>query len=283
MTEDDDRIAQVPRAYALRICNLARLNDGSDIGRRVIAAFESVPREQFVGPPPWRIISPQGHHQGVTSNPEDLYHDVLVSLDAGRGLNNGQPSLHALCLGALAPSEGERCVHVGAGTGYYTAILATLVGEAGRVDAYEIEPELAARAAANLAGFPQAQVHARSGAEAPIPECDVLYVSAASAEPLDVWLDALRFGGRLLFPLEAEGEGGEMLLLTRDAERSYAARFLCGVKFVSCVGAQNQSVASALLAAFRRGNSKAVRRLYRNNLLDESCWCAGNGWWLSTT
>src|SRR5690349_251085 len=121
MTEDDNQIAKVRRAYALRICSLARLNDGSDIGRRVTVAFESVPREHFVGPPPWRIISPQGHHQGVTSDPEDLYRDVLVSLDTERGLNNGQPSLHAFCLGALTPTEGERCVHVRAGTGYYTA------------------------------------------------------------------------------------------------------------------------------------------------------------------
>ena len=34
-----------------------------------------------------------------------------------------------------------------------------------------------------------------------LPPCDVIYVSAAATAPLDNWLDALRPGGRLLFPL----------------------------------------------------------------------------------
>ena len=46
---------------------------------------------------------------------------------------------------------------MGAGTGYYTTLLAKLVGETGTVDAYEIEPEFARRAANNLAEFPMSQ------------------------------------------------------------------------------------------------------------------------------
>ena len=125
------------------------------------------------------------------------------------------------------------------------------------------------------------QIHARSGAEAPIPECDVLYVSAASAEPLGVWLDALHCEGRLLFPLEPEGEGGQMLLVTRYSDQSYGARFICGVQFVSCIGTQNPHASSALAAAFKRGHFSAVRSLHRNDAPDESCWHAGRGWWLS--
>lgn len=197
-------------------------------------------------------------------------------------MNNGQPSLHALCLNALVPREGERCVHVGAGTGYYTAVLASVVGENGRVDAFEIDPELAARAAANLECYAHVQTHARSGAEAPLPDCDVLYVSAASAEPLDVWLDALRGGGRLLFPLEPEGEGGLMLLVRRYTEQFYGARFICGVQFVSCIGAQDLGATRALADAFKRGDARLVKSLYRNDCPDDSCWLAGRGWWLSS-
>ena len=54
--------------------------------------------------------------------------DALVGIDARRGINNGQPSLHAQALDALGVREGETIVQVGAGAGYYTAILATLVG-----------------------------------------------------------------------------------------------------------------------------------------------------------
>ena len=43
--------------------------------------------------------------------------------------------LHARCLDALALRKGEAVLHVGAGAGYYTAILAHLVGAGGRVHA----------------------------------------------------------------------------------------------------------------------------------------------------
>jgi protein-L-isoaspartate(D-aspartate) O-methyltransferase len=198
--------------YARHITALAGLSPDAGLGREIAAALESIPREKFVGPPPWSVVGREGYAQAPSGDPVVLYQDVLVSLDTGKGLNNGQPSLHALCLNALAPQKGERAIHVGAGTGYYTAILAALVGESGRVDAYEIEPELTRHAAANLAEFPQVVVHGRSGAEAPLPCCDVLYVSAAAAEPLAIWLNALRPEGRLLFPLEPQSEPGQMLV-----------------------------------------------------------------------
>lgn len=223
-----------------------------------------------------------GYMQTVSDDPAVLYQDVLVPLGTGLGLNNGQPSLHARCLYALAPKAGESAVHVGAGTGYYTAVLAMLVGEEGRVDAYEIEPELARRAAGNLAGFPQVAVHGRSGAEAPLPACDLLYVNAAADQPLAVWLDALRPGGRLLFPLEPQGGDGQMLLLTRRAEDAWSARFLCGVQFVPCAGATSLPASRALRDAFRRDNWSQVKSLVRDDRPDDSCWCAGPGWWLST-
>lgn len=280
-----DRLEACRRSYADRIAAQAGISSESEIA----AALAAIPRERFVGPAPWKIASSWGLAQTVSDDPAALYQDAVVSLGAGRGLdrldklNNGQPSLHAMCLDALAPRKGEHAVQVGAGTGYYTAMLAMLVGEAGRVDAYEIEPELAARAWANLAEFPQAAVHCRSGAEGPLPDCDVLYVNAAASEPLAVWLDALRPEGRLLFPLEPEDEGGAMLLVTRKAEGVYAARFLCGVQFVACAGAQDEQAGRALAAAFRRGNWRNVRWLHRNDQPDESCWCAGRGWWLGTS
>jgi protein-L-isoaspartate(D-aspartate) O-methyltransferase len=49
--------------------------------------------------------------------------------------------------------RGDHVVHVGAGTGYYSAILAEMVGRTGRVTAIEIDPLLAARAKENLAAM----------------------------------------------------------------------------------------------------------------------------------
>ncbi len=283
MQHDADQLDEVRRAYARNIAARAGIDFESQTGREIIAAFKAIPRERFVGPSPWRIVSSEGNFQGVTANQRDLYQDVLVTLSAAKGLNNGQPSLHAYCLNALAPQKGEHAIHVGAGTGYYTAIMATLVGKSGRVDAYEIESDLARQAAINLSEFPQAQTHERSGAQAPLPKCEIIYVSAACAEPLEVWLDVLSEGGRLLFPLEPEGQDGRMLLVTRQSSRIYLARFLCAVQFVACVGAQCPHAAQALHEAFKRGKWEAVKTLHRDNDLDESCWCAGRGWWLSTS
>ena len=273
------RIQAHRASYADQIMALAGIAPGIGLGSEIAAAFASIPREKFVGPPPWKTPSFSGYIQAASDDPAVLYQDVLFPLGAGRGLNNGQPSLHARGLAALEPRKGEHVIHVGAGTGYYTAML---VGEAGRVDAYEIEPELARRAGANLAEFPQVAVHCRSGAEAPLPGCDVLYVNAAAAEPLAVWLDALHPEGRLLFPLAPEDGAGEMLLVTRRADGTYPARFLCGVQFVACAGAQDAQAARTLAAALRRGYGSQVRRLHRNDQPDDSCWCAGHGWWLST-
>lgn len=276
-----ERLEARRRSYAEYITGLAGMAPDIGMGREIAAALTAIPRERFVGPTPWKILSSSGHWQTVSDDPAALYQDVVVSLGRGWGLNNGQPSLHAMCLAALAPQKGEHVVHVGAGTGYYTAVLSALVGETGQVDAYEIEPELARQAAANLAEFP-VMVHGWSGAEGPLPGCDVLYVNAAAAEPLAVWLDALQPEGRLLFPLEPQGDVGGMLLVTRRADGSYPARFLCGVQFVPCAGAQDAQAARKLEAAFRMGNWSQVRCLYRSDQPDDSCWCAGHGWWLST-
>lgn len=282
MPEDSDRLQAARRIYARHILAIAGISAETEFGRELVAAFESIPRERFVGPRPWQLVSPEGYPQGASDDPEVLYRDVLVPLGAGENLNNGQPSLHAMCLRALAPRKGEVAIHVGAGAGYYSAILARLVGEIGCVFAYEIVPELARQAQEGLSEFSQVVVYGRSGAEGPLPACDLLYVSAAAAEPLPVWLDALKFEGRLLFPLEAEGAAGQMLLITKKTDGSYPAQFLCGVQFVACRGAQDPRSARALNAAFGKGHWRDVKRLYRDDHPDESAWCAGPGWWLST-
>ena len=64
--------------------------------------------------------------------------------------------------------EGESVTHIGAGSGYYTAILAALTTTAGEVFAYEIDQGMAQRATSNLAHLPYVTVVARSRAEGSI-------------------------------------------------------------------------------------------------------------------
>ena len=53
----------------------------------------------------------------LPGDPAYLYQDWLIALDAARGINIGEPGLHARCLDALALREGEEVLHVGAGAG----------------------------------------------------------------------------------------------------------------------------------------------------------------------
>ncbi len=277
--DQDAQSIQTHRSFYAR---LITANAGLPAGSDLEAALAATPRENFVGPPPWKIFTRSGYVDTHSDDPSFLYQDVVVPLGVDGSLNNGQPTLHAYGITALAPKKGEHIVHVGAGSGYYTAILAQLVGEAGAIDAYEIHPELAARASQNLADFPQVTVYHRSGAEAPLPACDVLYVNAGASEPLAVWLDALEPDGRLLFPLAPGANVGAMLLITRHPDDSFAARFLSQAQFVPCVGAQDENEAARLAEAFRNGDWPKVKSLHRNHAPDQTSWYAGQGWWLST-
>jgi protein-L-isoaspartate(D-aspartate) O-methyltransferase len=264
------------RAFAAEVARSAGVGDP-----RIEAAFAAVPREEFAGPPPWRVGSGAFGSESV-SDPERLYEDVLVGIDAQRGINNGQPSLHAQALDALGVSEGETIVQIGAGAGYYTAILATLVGSSGRVVAYEIEPDIAARAAANLARYPQVEVRARSGVD-DLPAADAIYVSAAATHPLRAWLDALKVGGRLVFPLHAAGSNGAMLIVTRpERGAAWPARLFLGVVFIACAGAQDAEMGRKLDQAFRRGGQAGVRSLRLGGAPSETDWVRGEGWALSS-
>jgi protein-L-isoaspartate(D-aspartate) O-methyltransferase len=270
-----DEIAKRRQAYAAEIAR--RLSDP-----RIEAAFAAVPREDFAGPPPWRIGSGGLFGQTTGDDPARLYDDVLVAIDARRGINNGQPSLHAQSIDALRLKEGETVVQVGAGAGYYTAILARLVGPAGRVVAYEIEPDIAERARANLARYPEVEVRARSGVE-DLPAADAIYVNAAASHPLGAWLDALKVDGRLLFPLQAAHSTGAMLLITRPENGdAWPARFLSPVVFIACEGAQDRAIGRKLDEAFRRGGSGRVRSLRFGGAPRPSDWLRGGGWALST-
>ena len=273
-----ERIAERRRAYAAEITRRAGVSDP-----RIEKAFAAVPREDFAGPPPWQIGSGGFYGRASDSDPIRLYDDALVAIDPRRGINNGQPSLHALSIDALAVKEGETAVHIGAGAGYYTAILAHLVGPTGRVIAYEIEPDIAGRARANLAGFPQVEVRARSGVDETPPTADCIYVNAAATHPVRAWLDALKVGGRLLFPLQAAHSSGDMLLITRPAEGdAWPARFLCGVVFIACLGAQDVGAGRRLDEAFRRGGAGRVRSLRFGAAPAGTTWLQGDGWALST-
>lgn len=249
---------------------------------RLIDAFAAVPREDYVGPGPWLVATGDGYIPTVSADPALLYQDIVIGLAPERRINNGQPSFHAEFLAEAAPALGENVVHVGAGTGYYSAVLATLVGPAGLVDAFEIEADLAARATENLRALPNVAVHGCSAVAASLPSCDVLYVNAGATHPPAALLDALNVGGRMVLPLTPNDGMGIMLRINRITRDDYAARAIRPVAFIPCIGARDDEAAVSLATALDTQPFAKIRSLRRDTRPDASAWCAGRGWWLST-
>ncbi len=203
---------------------------------RFEAAFASVRREEFLPPPPWTIRTGGYLWARRTSDPADLYDDVLVTLDAEQGINNGEPFLHARWIGICAPQPGETVTHIGAGTGYYTAALSLLVSPGGRVEAFEIVPELAAAATRNLAAYDNVVLRQEDATEAGIAPSDIIYVNAGVVCPPLSWIEALQPGGRLVFPWRPREETG-LAMLVRHLPGGFSATPFMGSWFIPCIGA----------------------------------------------
>jgi protein-L-isoaspartate(D-aspartate) O-methyltransferase len=286
-------LAIVRRAYAKQTLAAAKAVDA-----RIERAFAEVPREDFLGPGPWQIfLLPQGYAASPEADPVLLYVDAVVGIIPERGINNGQPSLHATLLAAAQIKAGEHVVHVGAGTGYYTAIMAHLAGPTGRVTAIEFDPALAARARQNLSSSSNVRVIEGNGATTPFDAADVIYVNAGVTHPADTWLDGLSNGGRLILPLTTDENArpaspetfdfvktmrsGAFFRIQRKGE-AFEARWLLPVAIIPAEGVRDKASEVALAAAFAKGGWNAVTRLVRGEPVpEERCWLRGKGWCLA--
>jgi len=251
-------------------------------------AFATVPREHFFPPGPWRLMTWSGlvTYSTPDADPRWLCHDVLIRIDEDRDLNNGQPSAWAYWLDHLELAPGERVLQIGAGTGYYSAILAETVGRDGTVLAVEADQDLARQAAANLAAWPQVTVIAGDGTKVD-PGCgvDAIVVCAGATHPAPLWLDRLAPGGRMVLPLTTGTWSGFVLQVTRGAH-GFHARSLGSCGFFPCVGARDDAAAARLHRALRRLGSKTppVRSLHRGcpgKPRSRDIWYRGRDFWLS--
>lgn len=154
---------------------------------RVRNAMSSAPREGFL-PPEVRHLA-------------DADHPVMIGWSA----TNSQPSTVARMLGLLDVQPGDRVLDVGSGSGWTTAILATLAGAEGLVIGVELVPELVSYGRERLAeAGARAEIREASAGVLGLPDeapFDRILVSA-QATTLPVQLEAqLAEGGRLVVPV----------------------------------------------------------------------------------
>lgn len=268
----------------------------------LVEALASVPREAFLQPGPWTVAGEgmmlTGPRQTPDADPRHLYHNMSVAIDPARMLFNGAPGFVCVCIDALGLETGARVLHVGAGLGYFTGLMAHCVGPTGRVLAVEVDDALAERARENLASFPAVEVR-RDDASGPFAESfDAMLFSAGVTHPREAWLDALAPGGRLVLPLTVTSFGprapamfqaptigkGLVVAITRGHdEQPWPARVVSPVAIYSALGVRDETINERLGAAFKQSMFPPLKRLRRDaHEAGASCWLHGGTWCLAT-
>ena len=152
---------------------------------RVLTAMSTIPRELFV----------------AVSARWSAYEDAALPIPAGQSIS--QPYMVAQMTELLRVRPGDRILEIGTGSGYQTAVLATLGAEVLSIERY---PELADAARGRLEALGLAdRVRIRVGDgslgapdEGPF---DGIVVTAAAPRIPEALLDQLADGGRLVIPV----------------------------------------------------------------------------------
>ena len=271
--------------------------------RALVDAFATVPRDQFLPPGPWTVLADVdlGYQIGSgaqrlrstpDADPARVYHNIAVAIDPERQLFNGQPGTLGFWIDSLDLAPKARVLHVGAGLGYYTAVMGECVGATGRVLAFEIDEALAGQAARTLASRPWIGVRHGDAAGPLLETFDAILVNAGVTHPLDSWLDALAPGGRMMLPvttsMPAMGSTlgkGVVLLIVRDESGSFSARVITVVAVYSALGIRDTEMNERVGKALAEGPMRwmKVARLRRDiHEPDASCWLHGGSCCVAT-
>jgi protein-L-isoaspartate(D-aspartate) O-methyltransferase len=188
--------------------------------QRVVKAMMTIPRHLFVD------AGLQGH----------AYSDS--SLPIGEKQTISQPFMVASMTAALELQGHERILEIGTGSGYQTAILATLVK---RVYSIERISTLASRARKVLDQLSLSNINIKLGdgtlgwkEQAPF---DGILVAAGSPDIPSEYLNQLAVGGKLVLPV-GDREQQILIRVTRQSDGSFRHEQMMGCRFVPLIGEQ---------------------------------------------
>jgi len=191
---------------------------GRGIGNvRVLAVMVRLPREWFLPP-----------HLGP-----EAYEDTPLPI--GNGQTISQPLIVALMTQALAPRRGDRVLEIGTGSGYQTAILASL---GLRVYTVERLPDLLVEAEERFRRLGLRNIETRLGDGAGgwperAPFQGVIVTAAVPTVPAPL-TEQLAPGGRLVIPV-GDLATQELVILERGPEGTLNERHAGGVRFVPLI------------------------------------------------
>lgn len=191
---------------------------GRGIGNeRVLHAMATVPRHEFIEPAHWK--------QAYADHP----------LMIGEGQTVSQPYIVALTLEAIRPASTDIVLEIGTGSGYQTALLASLCHE---VVSIEFHAVLAQRAQATLQrlGYGNVKVIVGDGRQG-YPELapyDAVVVAAAAPSVPRPLFQQLREGGRMVMPVGSL-EAQQLQLISKHSGVPVIT-ILAGCRFVPLLG-----------------------------------------------
>ena len=132
--------------------------------------------------------------------------------------SSSEVGVMAVMADQLGLAEGQRVLEIGSGTGYNAAMLASIVGESGRVTTIELDADLAESAREHLhrTGFDRVDVRTADGWQgwpggAPY---DRIELTASTADVSPHWVEQLVDDGLLVVPLRTLA-GSQMLVAFR--------------------------------------------------------------------
>jgi protein-L-isoaspartate(D-aspartate) O-methyltransferase len=275
-----DYLKKLRLSYAKAICMWNNVTS-----RSIRKAFGKIPREQFEGEAPWNILdgfgywAPNFYKETKLSN---IYKNVHIAKKEAKLLNNGIPSTQADWINAVHLQKNEKILHIGCGSGYYTAILCELVGKNGEVTFYDQDAELGELAVNNLRNIPQANFSINPDILFCTKTFDVIYINSGSPCIHQHWLNSLNENGRLLVSLTASYWGfkvpyGETILITRKGS-SFHAKFLSNKNallgsYYQDYGSRDMLIDEELKTSYKDKSYKSVRSL-RTDSHDkiDTCW-----------
>ena len=161
-------------------------NSGLVEDEKILQAFESVPRENFV----------------LKQHKEDAYMDEPLPLMEGQTIS--QPTTVAIMTQAAEIEEGQKVLEIGAGSGYQAAILSKLAGKEGNVFTIERIKKLADYARKNLKSYRNVSVIHADGTKGYSKEepYDRIVVTAAASELPKEIFKQLASNGIMVIPIE---------------------------------------------------------------------------------
>ena len=146
-----------------------------------------------------------------------------------------QPTAVGLMLESFDLKPGQKVLEIGAGTGYNAALMAHIVGAAGRTVSIDIEDHLVQAARTRLADLAHVQViHGDGGAGfAPHAPYDRIVATVGAWDLPPAWREQLTPDGRLVIPLHLFGEPQNHILVSfRRAAALLVGRGLCSLDMV---------------------------------------------------